>query len=261
MHENQELINNLLEKQKTSAYSQQVARDSEENQLLITRVVTAKYKVYVIILLIIGLLLGTTYLPNAMSHYDGVVNNYNKKQDQLLELQKQVRDFTLYKDELNSIAYNETAVINCINEKNCENVPENLSWDLRTVVSFIQMGDLSSEKMLIDEEKILKNLDYYLIKNEPGEISSSTNWRIQRIEMGEPETIEGKVKFYKLPIDVEISFDQKDDLITFVDNIESYIILNKEDRILYVIDEVSYDIMAYDEEQSTAISLSAYYFR
>ena len=38
--------------------------------------------------------------------------------------------------------------------------------------------------------------------------------------MGEPEVIEGKVKFYKLPIEVEITFDDKDDLITFVDNIE-----------------------------------------
>jgi hypothetical protein len=79
--------------------------------------------------------------------------------------------------------------------------------------------------------------------------------------MGEPEVIEGKVKFYKLPIEVEITFDDKDDLITFVDNIESYIIPDKENRILYVIDEVSYDIMAYDEEQSTNVSLSAYYFR
>ena len=57
MQENQELINSLIEKQKTSAYSQQVAVDQEENQLLVSRVVTAKYKVYVAILVILGVLL------------------------------------------------------------------------------------------------------------------------------------------------------------------------------------------------------------
>jgi hypothetical protein len=56
-------------------------------------------------------------------------------------------------------------------------------------------------------------------------------------------------------------FENKDDLITFVDNIEQYIITEKEDRILYTIDEVSYDIMQYDEKQSTKVSLTAYYFK
>jgi hypothetical protein len=49
-------------------------------------------------------------------------------------------------------------------------------------------------------------------------------------------------------------------LISFVDNIERFIIPNAEDRILYQIDEVSYDMMAYDESQTTEIQLSAYYF-
>ena len=59
----------------------------------------------------------------------------------------------------------------------------------------------------------------------------------------------------------QIVFENKDDLITFVDNIEQYIIQEKEDRILYTIDEVSYDIMQYDEKQSTKVSLTAYYFK
>jgi hypothetical protein len=261
MQENQELINSLLEKQKTSAYSQQVAMDPEENQLLITRVVSAKYKVYVIILLILGVLIGTTYLPDAQRHYESVNARYEAKQAELTTLQQQVNEYTSYKAELKSIGHYNDAIMDCINTGNCENIPDLISGDLRSVVSFVQMGDLSSDKMGIDEQKILKNLDQYLIKNEPGTSSSSNNGKIQLIDMGEPEVIEGKVKFYKLPIEVEITFDDKDDLITFVDNIESYIIPDKENRILYVIEEVSYDIMAYDEEQSTNVSLSAYYFR
>jgi hypothetical protein len=51
--QNPQLINNLLEQQKTTAYAQQLAIDDGDNQLAVTRVVTAKYKVYVIILLIL----------------------------------------------------------------------------------------------------------------------------------------------------------------------------------------------------------------
>jgi hypothetical protein len=51
--QNPQLINNLLEQQKSTAYVQQLAIDDGDNQLAVTRVVTAKYKVYVIILLIL----------------------------------------------------------------------------------------------------------------------------------------------------------------------------------------------------------------
>ncbi|MBQ9553643.1 hypothetical protein IJU97_01405 [bacterium] len=60
---------------------------------------------------------------------------------------------------------------------------------MTTVVTYLEMGDLSSEKMGINEEKIIRNLDQYLIKNTPGEITSSTNGVIQRIEMGEQEIV------------------------------------------------------------------------
>ena len=274
--QNQELINSLIEKQKTTAYSQQVAMDPEENQLLVSRVVSAKYKVYVIILLILGVLLGTTYLPNAMDHYQAKVGEYEAKQAELNTITKTATDYEKYVAEVENIAQHEDEIVNCINGEDWEcNLPDYIKDDMTTVVTYLEMGDLSSEKMGINEEKIIRNLDQYLIKNTPGEITSSTNGVIQRIEMGEQEIVKQlevevddnwakrkqQLQFIRIPVDVEITFDQKDDLITFVDNIENYIIENKEDRILYVIDEVSYDIMAYDEEQATDIALSAYYFK
>ena len=52
--QDQQLINSLLEQQNSSAYAQQSAQDSSDSQISISRVVTAKYKVYVIILLILS---------------------------------------------------------------------------------------------------------------------------------------------------------------------------------------------------------------
>ena len=64
----------------------------------------------------------------------------------------------------------------------------------------------------------------------------------------------------KVPILIKVTFSDKDDLISFVDNIEKFIISNTEDSILYKIEELSYDMMAYDESQTTDIVLTAYYF-
>ncbi|MBQ9553644.1 hypothetical protein IJU97_01410 [bacterium] len=113
--QNQELINSLIEKQKTTAYSQQVAMDPEENQLLVSRVVSAKYKVYVIILLILGVLLGTTYLPNAMDHYQAKVGEYEAKQAELNTITKTATDYEKYVAEVENIAQHEDEIVNCIN--------------------------------------------------------------------------------------------------------------------------------------------------
>jgi hypothetical protein len=44
------------------------------------------------------------------------------------------------------------------------------------------MGNLGSEKMGVDEQKVLKNLDRYLTRNTPGEalsVQNGTIWGIQ----------------------------------------------------------------------------------
>lgn len=259
--QNQQLINNLLEQQKTSAYAQQLSVDASDNQLAITRVVTAKYKVYVIILLILWVLLGTKYLPDAYAHYQAVQASYQAKQTELQTLKTKIEQLTQDKLQLLNLNKYADQIVVCVNEKkDCASLPESLKSDFWSAVSYLQMGNLASEKMKIDEKKILKNLDQYLIKNEPGEMTSTPNGQIEGIEIGEPESIGKDSAFFKLPITIKVTFSDKDDLISFVDNIEKFIIPNEEDRIFYQIDEVSYDMMAYDEMQTTEIMLSAYYF-
>ena len=52
----------------------------------------------------------------------------------------------------------------------------------------------------------------------------------------------------------------KSQALALFDNIEKFIISNTEDSILYKIEELSYDMMAYEESQTTDIVLTAYYF-
>ena len=67
--QDQSLINNLIQQQNTSAYSQQMAAEvqnvASENHLQVARVVTAKYKVYVIVLLVLGVIIGVNYEQRA----------------------------------------------------------------------------------------------------------------------------------------------------------------------------------------------------
>jgi len=78
--QNPQLINNLLEQQKTTAYAQQLAIDDGDNQLAVTRVVTAKYKVYVIILLILSVIIGVNYAPKAWQTFQSTQEEYSQKQ-------------------------------------------------------------------------------------------------------------------------------------------------------------------------------------
>ena len=65
--QDQSLINNLIQQQNSSAYAQQMASEIEstaaDNHLQVARVVTAKYKIYVIILLILSVIIGVNYAP------------------------------------------------------------------------------------------------------------------------------------------------------------------------------------------------------
>lgn len=259
--QNQQLINNLLEQQKTSAYAQQLSLEPQESQLAITRVVTAKYKVYVIILLILSVLLWMKYLPESFSYYKGIQSTQQQKQDEIKTLKQEVEQLTQDKLQLANIHKYKNQILVCVNEqKECASLPDNLKSNFWPAISYLQMGTLTSQKMKIDEQKILKNLDQYLIKNNPAENVSTPNGIIEEIEIWEPELTEKDSALWKLPLKVKVTFSDKDDLISFVDNIEKFIIPEESDRIFYQIDEIAYDMMAYDESQTTDVSLIAYYF-
>ena len=63
-----------------------------------------------------------------------------------------------------------------------------------------------------------------------------------------------------MPVEVSIEFTNIDDLVDFLYNIEKKMIESTEDRILYKIQSVSYDIISNDEPQITDIAMIAYYY-
>jgi hypothetical protein len=60
---------------------------------------------------------------------------------------------------------------------------------------------------------------------------------------------------------LNITFENKDTLLSFIHNIERKINPQTDLRILYKIDEISYDLMSYEEEQNVDIYLKAFYYK
>ena len=85
--QDQSLINNLIQQQNSSAYAQQMASEIEstaaDNHLRVARVVTAKYKIYVIILLILSVIIGVNYAPQVRSQFQSVQEQFSQKQEKI----------------------------------------------------------------------------------------------------------------------------------------------------------------------------------
>ncbi len=128
-------------------------------------------------------------------------------------------------------------------------------------LSYLLTNSLYNAKMPVDEKKVLKNINEYLVRNGISEGSTIINGDISSIIIGDPKLIyENNPYFFEVPIDYTIEFTKITDLISFVHNVEKKLINIPEDRILYKIQEVGYDIIAANKIQSTDISMVAYYY-
>ena len=86
-------------------------------------------------------------------------------------------------------------------------------------------------------------------------------WNILRISIWDPTVIyNSNWHFSEVPLNVTIEFENIDWLMGFLENIEKKIIDTAEDRILYKVQAVTYDIIANDEPQTTDIEIIAYYY-
>jgi hypothetical protein len=65
---------------------------------------------------------------------------------------------------------------------------------------------------------------------------------------------------YTVPVQVNITFEDKKYLLSFINNVEQYIPEDEDIRVLYKIDKISYDIINSDQPQNTSIYMNLYYY-
>ena len=285
--ENNEIMQRLLQDDKQSNSDRKVIEkqsNDKDTSISKIRIVTAKYKVYIVLLLIFIAILIFKFIPNANSNYEISKDAYSQARIELNNVEKDIeianKDMDYLCNNDNWVITNEDALKKCLNEnEDCSSLPESwkkwewedASYDFSIPLSYLQLHSLYNKKMPVDEKRVLKNLNEYLIKKEIEWGDRNKVWDILRIEIGDPEAIwyvkknpnewgEPIPNFFKVPVDVEIEFSTVEDLIWFLYNIEKKLIDDSKDRILYKIQTVSYDIVTKDEPQVTDISMIAYYY-
>ena len=277
--ENNEIMQRLLQDDKPSTNPDEkswVAEKHSNNkdaQISRIRVVTAKYKVYIVLVLIVIAALLFKYIPDASDAYDASLVNYGNVNSRLSNLEININQANMDMEYLCDkdiwVVANEKVLKKCLNEdKACDRLPEwwkSWTWEdavynFNIPLSYLQLHSLYNKKMPVDEKRVLKNLNEYLIKKEIDWWDKDKVWNILRIEIWDPKAIQWNERFFEVPVNVEIEFPNVEDLVWFLYNIEKKLIDNWEDRILYKIQSVSYDIVANDEPQITDISMIAYYY-
>lgn len=279
--ENNEIMQQLLQDDtnKSSPVETEKAKKtkgSEESQVSKVRIVTAKYKVYIVLCLIFIALLRFVYINDAKNALASSNSTYDNIERQLTNIENMInvakKDMSYLCDEKDGIIKNEKILRKCLNEDSsiCWKLPtgwKTESWDnvdytkIRVPLSYLQLHSLYNKKMAVDEKAVLRNLNEYIIKQDISWEEREKVWEILRIEIWDPVAVtDWDTHFFEVTIDTQIKFANVDELVGFLSNIEKKIIENGNNRILYKIQTVSYDIITNDEPQITDISMIAYYY-
>lgn len=276
--ENNEIMKRLLqddvhdEQAKKSVATASKSQKGDEVHMSRIRVVTAKYKVYIVLLLIFICALLLNYIPDIKQSYESKQNTYNQVNSQLTSVRNDIRRAEDDMAYLWDVTSNEQNLKTCLNEKKkeiCLKLPESwMVWewtgrkyDFSVPLSYLQLHSLYNKKMPVDEKKVLKNLNEYLIKQDINWGTRTRVWDILKISIWDPHSVKkNDSHFFQVPVNVTIEFTTIGDLTGFLYNVEKKMVDKWEDRILYKIQSVSYDIIASDQPQVTDISMLAYYY-
>jgi len=255
--QNSQIIDRLLgeQQQKKSADTNTLAEDS---QVLITtsRVVSIRYRIYFIILLLVIVIFGNNILLPAW-------DNFQSTQTQVSDITLNISNFTTKKLQsdadqslIKKIENQQWDIISCLNTKtNCSAIDPSLRTNFSFARSYIQLNNLTDPKMFINEKILLANINEYLLRDP---LTKAKNGLINQIAIGEPKQFFWNL--YYVPLKLNVTFDTKDALISFIDNIEKRVLADANYRVLYKIDKVNYDIANYATQQKVDMDLNAYYY-
>lgn len=224
------------------------------------RFLSVKYKVYSFIVIVIILFVASpiqTALQNTRDKRE-LLQATNTKINTVIDNQKRYED---EKKLFENIQQHKEVIIACINQSSrCDQLPENISENIEPVKAYMQLWNLRREKMEVDEAKILKSINEYMLQKNILWWKRLYNWTVTSISIGWSKEVENNI--IKVPVSLLISFDKKEDLLSFLSNIENYIFTDEKDwldsAILFRIETLQYDIVNYKESQDVEVSLSAY---
>jgi len=234
--------------------------DNNLSQVQEMRFVSVKYKIYTFVIVCILILL---YGPVSDTIYASLdkreqANTIDTTINARIDSQA---EYTTKTNLLKKIEENKELVITCINTQDkCDQLPEEITTNMQTIKSYIQIGNLKKEKMDINESKILKTINEFMTREDPLSLERKYNGNVTNITISEKIALENNI--IQVPVSMTVTFNSTEKLINFISNIENNIFYTQtdglNDSVLYQIEKLTYDIVNYKETQDVAITLSAY---
>jgi len=267
-----------------------------DDEVLITteRVVSIRYKVYLLWIILLIIVWFSGFLMPLKDQIQLEKSNYENIELQKDALDKRYAQYNANRDLVDSILEMDSQIVACVNEEKwCGNLPESLkdNDNFSIARSYLLLWDIDDEKMDINEKKILENLDVYLLKRSdtdetdtdtqvPDVVSSDTaswdvdtwtvinvvntkkknsvkNGVVNKVVIWDKQMFNNNLVY--VPVQLSITFQDKDDLLSFIKNVELRMPEDSENRLLYKISKITYDVIRYDEPQETLIDMNLYY--
>ena len=221
------------------------------------KVAEIKYKIFAFVLLILCIWFWG-WLESKIAEVDALHTNISdiKNTNQLLDIkiksdQTNKKIIWLAKEQYDLI-------VNCINKRICSGITTNkeISSNLDNLRTFYLTNKLEGTKMSIDQKLVLKAIDDYLLKKDGNSIG-----QIQSITYGEQVTVNEEKGIFKLPINVQIEFFNKDEFVNYILNTEKYLDPALKYRVFFRIVSMNYNIANYESLQKVTMLMEVYYYR
>lgn len=258
MTENKEILKNLIWNDSDKLLLNEFSEDEKWDQNAASRIVHLRYRFYAAWILICILLIIFKFLLPWLDKYNAEQDNIEDAKLKLAQIEARELEYQNNKWLVEDIQSYENKIVYCVNQEDwCLQLPEDIQNDFAIARSYLLTYNLNDEKMDVDERKIIENIDAVLLKSDFLSNNSMTNWNITKISIWD-KTLEEWL--YKVPVELNITFDNKDALLSFINNVERYIPEDNTMRILYKIDKITYDIVNSDEPQDTIVYMNIYYY-
>ena len=260
MTENSDVLKNLMSDKTNNQFDwlEGVSASDDEKFTSASRIVQVRYRFYAVWVLLCVVLLVFWFLLPGWDTYQAKKSEIQNARVRLQSLEQRETQYQQSIWFLETVQKEDVNIVTCVNEwEKCDDLPKEVQDQKKLARAFLLTNGMNKTKMDVDERKIIESIDSYLVKLEPFLNNSSINWEISRISIWDKKL---EWWLYTVPVQLDITFEDKSYLLSFINNVEKYVPEEDDVRILYKIDKISYDIINSDEPQDTSIYMNLYYY-
>ncbi len=216
-----------------------------------------KYKIYCFVLVVLGIWL-QSLINVKMIWFADLKADIGETRNNIEITQMQYNTDLENNKLINLAKENFDDFIKCINNRVCQGITTNKQFqkNLNNIRTYYLIDKLEADKMDLDQKAILRYIDEYLLKKDGTNIGT-----VESVTFGNKVIVNEEKWIYKLPINLQIEFDNKDNFVNFVLNVERYLDPSLSYRAFLKIVSMNYNIANYETFQKVNLIMEVYYYR